>query len=187
MSRLKKRYTEEIKPALLERFSYKNKMMVPALEKIVISMGIAEAAKDKNAIQVLTNELSLISGQKPVVTKAKKAISNFKLRKGQPLGLKVTIRGSRMFDFLDRFCNLSSPRIRDFHGFVAKGDGRGSFSLGLEDQQIFTELNLDHVKRTQGMNITFVTSAKTDAECIELLRLLGIPFKELPVVVTGWV
>ncbi len=186
MSRLKKRYTDEIKPALAEKFAYKNPMMIPSLEKIVVSMGIAEAAKDKNAIQELTSELSLITGQKPVVTKAKKAISNFKLRKGQTLGLKVTLRGKRMFDFLDRFCNIASPRIRDFHGFPSKGDGRGSYSLGLEDQQIFPELNLDLVKRTQGMNITFVTSAKTDSECIELLRLLGIPFNELPVIVTGW-
>lgn len=187
MSRLKKRYEEEVKPALLEKFSYPNRMMVPRLEKIVISMGIAEAAKDKNVIQDLTRELSEFSGQKPIQTRSKKAISNFKLRKGQIVGLKVTLRGKRMYDFLHRFCNIAAPRIRDFHGFSTKCDGRGTFSLGLEDQLIFPELNLDLVKHPQGMNITFVTSAETDDECIELLRLLGIPFKGLPVVVSGWV
>ncbi len=160
--------------------------MIPSLKKIVISMGLAEASKDKNAIQDLINELSLISGQKPVVTKAKKAISNFKLRQGQPIGLKVTLRGQRMYDFLDRFSSVAAPRIRDFRGFPSKCDGQGNFSLGLEDQQIFPELNLDAVKRTQGMNITFVTSAVNNDECIELLRLMGMPFKGLPVVVPGW-
>lgn len=186
MSRLKKRYEETVKTELLTKFGYKNVMMVPKLEKIVISMGIAETAKDKNAIQDVTNELSLFSGQKPIMTKAKIAISNFKLRKGQSIGLKVTLRGKRMYDFLDRFCNIAAPRIRDFHGFSTKCDGRGSYSLGLEDQQIFPELNLDLVKRTQGMNITMVTSASKDEECVELLRLLGVPFKGLPVVVSGW-
>lgn len=186
MSRLKKRYVEEIKPALTKRFGYENPMMVPVLEKVVISMGIAEAAKDKNAIQDLTNELAIISGQKPIITRAKKAIANFKLRKGQQVGLKVTLRGKRMYDFVDRFCHIAAPRIRDFHGLPSKCDGRGSYSLGLEDQQIFSELNLDLVKRAQGMNITFVTSAKNDQECVELLRLLGMPFKDLPVEVFGW-
>jgi large subunit ribosomal protein L5 len=186
MSRLKKRYHEEVKAALTQRFGYKNPMMVPILDKIVISMGIAEASKDKNAIQDHINELTLISGQKPIITRAKQAISNFKLRKGQPIGLKVTLRGKRMYDFMDRFCNIAAPRVRDFHGFPSKCDGRGSYSLGLEDQQIFAELNLDLVKRSQGMNITFVTSAATDDECVELLRLMGMPFKGLPVVVSGW-
>lgn len=186
MSRLKKRYVDEIKPALVSKFGYENVMMVPALRKIVISMGIAEAAKDKNALQDLTRELSEISGQKPILTKSKRAISNFKLRKGQVVGLKVTLRGRRMYDFMHRFCNIAAPRIRDFHGFSVKGDGRGSYSLGLEDQQVFAELNLDLVKRAQGMNITFATSAGTDEECLELLRLLGMPFKGLPVVVSGW-
>ncbi len=186
MSRLKKRYEEEIKPALLEKFGYNNPMRIPRLQKIVISMGIAEAAKDKNAVQDLTRELAELTGQKPILTRAKKAISNFKLRKGQVVGLKVTMRGNRMYDFLHRFCNIAAPRVRDFHGFPVRCDGRGSYSLGLEDQLIFPELNLDLVKRPQGMNITFVTSAETDDECIELLRLLGIPFKGLPVVVSGW-
>ncbi len=186
MSRLKQRYLEKVKPALQQKFGYSNPMMIPSLKKIVISMGIAEASKDKNAIQDLINELSLISGQKPVVTRAKQAISNFKLRKDQPIGLKVTLRGARMYDFLDRFCSIAAPRIRDFRGFPTKCDGSGNYSLGLEDQQIFPELNLDAVKRVQGMNITFVTSAVKNDECIELLRLMGVPFKGMPVVVPGW-
>lgn len=186
MSRLKKRYREKVVPALQEKFSFPNTMMIPKLTKVVISMGIAEAAKDKNALQDLTNELALISGQKPIVTRAKKAVSNFKLRKGQSIGLKVTLRGDRMFDFVDRFCSIAAPRIRDFRGFSTKCDGRGSFTLGLEDQQIFSELNLDLVKRAQGMNISFITTANNDEQCIELLRLLGLPFKGHPVVVPGW-
>jgi large subunit ribosomal protein L5 len=186
MSRLKNRYRTKVKSALQSKFKYSNPMMIPGLNKIVISMGIAEASKDKNAVQDCINELSLISGQKPIVTRAKKAISNFKLRENQAIGLKVTLRGVRMYDFMDRFCNIASPRIRDFRGFSDKCDGRGNYSLGLEDQQIFPELNLDKVKRAQGMNITFVTSAQTNDECIELLRLMGLPFKGLPVVVQDW-
>lgn len=185
MSRLKKRYLEEIKKELQDKYNYANPMLMPSLKKIVINMGIAEASKDKNSIQDCVNEMALISGQKPVITRAKKAISNFKLREGQPIGVKVTLRGQRMYDFLDRFCNIVCPRIRDFRGFPTKGDGRGNYSLGLEDQQVFPELNLDDVKRTQGMNITFVTTAQIDEECVELLRLLGLPFKNLPVVVAA--
>lgn len=177
MSRLKKKYLSEAKPALQAKFNYKNPMLVPALKKVVISMGLAEASKDKNAIQDCINELTLISGQKPLMTKSKVSISNFKLREGQVIGAKVTIRGQRMFDFLDRFYHIVSPRIRDFRGFSLKCDGKGNYSLGLDDQQIFPELNLDTVKRTQGMNITFVTSASTDEECVELLKALGHPFK----------
>lgn len=183
MSRLKKRYQEEIKTELQNKFGYKNPMNVPILQKIVINMGIAEASKDKNAIQDCVNELALISGQKPIITRARKAISNFKLREDQPIGVKVTLRGARMYDFIDRFFNIVSPRIRDFRGFPTKCDGRGNFTLGLDDQQVFPELNLDEVKRSQGMNITFVTSAINDEECVELLRLLGLPFKNLPVTV----
>lgn len=183
MSRLKKRYQEEIKTELQNKFGYKNPMNVPILQKVVINMGIAEASKDKNAIQDCVNELALISGQKPIITRARKAISNFKLREDQPIGVKVTLRGARMYDFIDRFFNIVSPRIRDFRGFPTKCDGRGNFTLGLDDQQVFPELNLDEVKRSQGMNITFVTSAINDEECVELLRLLGLPFKNLPVTV----
>lgn len=184
MSRLKNFYQENVKKQLQERFNYANPMQVPTLQKIVISMGLAEASKDKNAMQDCMKELTALSGQKAVQTKARKSISNFKLREGQAIGLKVTLRSKRMFDFLDRFINIVCPRIRDFRGFDPKGDGMGNFSLGLEDQQIFPEVNLDEVKRTQGMNITLVTSAPTDEECIELLRLLGLPFKNKPIIVT---
>ncbi len=186
MTRLKTRYLSKVKPALQEKFNYDNPMMLPALSKIVISMGVAEAAKDKNAMADCIKELTLLSAQKPIVMRAKKAISNFKLRKGQPIGLKVTLRGHRMYEFLERFCCISAPRIRDFRGFETKCDGSGNFTIGLEDQMIFAELNLDKVKRSQGMNISFVTSAQSDEECIELLRQLGMPFKELPVIVPGF-
>lgn len=185
MSRLKERYQTKIKPALQEKFSYKNPMQIPGLTKIVINMGIAEAAKDKNLMQDCVREMTMLSGQKPVIRKARKAISNFKLREDQPIGIKVTLRGARMYDFLDRFVNIVCPRIRDFRGFPEKCDGMGNYSLGLDDQQVFPEINLDLVKRTQGMNITFVTSAKSDSECLELLRLLGVPFKNLPISVAA--
>jgi large subunit ribosomal protein L5 len=177
MSRLQKRYKEEVKKALHEKFEYTNPMLVPVLQKIVISMGAAEATKDKNALQDCLKEMTLISGQKPILTRAKKSIANFKLREGQAIGVKVTLRKKRMYDFFDRFCNIVSPRIRDFRGFPLKCDGQGNYSLGIEEQQIFPEINLDDVKRTQGMNITFVTTARTDEECLELLKQLGLPFK----------
>lgn len=184
MSRLKNHYREKTKKDLNDKFKYPNPMMIPKLKKVVINMGLAEIVKDKNAIQDCLNELSLISGQKPILTNARKSIANFKLREGTPVGAKVTLRGSRMFEFIDRFINIVCPRIRDFRGFNAKGDGQGNYSLGLDDQQIFPELNLDEVKRPQGMHITFVTSANSDEECTELLRLLGLPFKDLPIAVT---
>jgi large subunit ribosomal protein L5 len=178
MSRLLKRFQEEILPALKKKHEDRNVMQLPVLKKIVIHMGIAEASKDKSILQAVTNELALLSGQKPVVMKAKRAISNFKLREGQPIGLKVTLRGKRMYDFFDRFCNIVCPRIHDFRGFSQKGDGMGNLSIGLEDQQAFPEINLDEVKKSQGMNITFVTSARNDEDCVELLEHLGFPFKE---------
>jgi large subunit ribosomal protein L5 len=177
MSRLQKRYKEEVKNALQERFKYENCMLIPSLKKIVISMGLAEATKDKNALQDCVKEMANLSGQKPIITRAKKSVANFKLREGQAIGLKVTLRKGRMYDFFDRFCNIVSPRIRDFRGFPPKCDGKGNYSIGIEEQQIFPEINLDEVKRTQGMNITFVTSATNDAECMELLKQLGFPFK----------
>lgn len=178
MSRLKKKYNEEVKKKLQEKFGYKNVMQIPKLTKIVISMGIGEATKDKNILQDHTQELMMFSGQKPVVCRAKKSVSNFKLREGQPIGLKVTLRGERMYDFLDRFCNIAAPRIRDFRGLKSSGDKQGNYTLGLDDQQIFPEINLDKVKRTQGMHITFVSTAKTDPECKELLTQMGMPFKK---------
>lgn len=177
MSRLMKRYKEEIVGQLKERFPAKNVMELPVLKKIVISMGLADALKDKNALEEHSEELRLLSGQKPIVTRSKKAISNFKLREDQPIGLMVTLRGKRMYDFLDRFNHVVSPRIRDFRGFAKKGDKTGNYNFGLTDQQIFPEIPLDKVKRTQGMNVTIVTSAKDDETCIELLSLLGFPFK----------
>lgn len=185
MSRLKQRYTTEIKKELQKKFGYSNSMKIPGVKKVVINMGVAEASKDKNALQDCFNELTLIAGQKPVYARSKKAISNFKLREGQPIGIKVTMRGKRMYEFMDRFFNIACPRIRDFRGFNEKCDGRGNYTLGLDDHQIFPELNLDKVKRAQGMDITFVTTAETDSECQELLRLLGMPFKNLPIVVAA--
>ena len=181
MSRLQKKYKESVKPKLQEKFQYKNPMQVPELRKIVISMGLGEATKDKNALQDCIKEISMLSGQKPIICRAKTSIANFKLREGQSIGLKVTIRNKRMYEFLDRFCNIVAPRIKDFRGFPLKGDGQGNYSIGLEDQQIFPEINLDEVKRTQGMNITFVTSAENDEESTELLRQLGFPFKAVEI------
>lgn len=183
MSRLKEIYIKKIRTELKKKFSYQNVMQIPVLKKVVINMGVAEAAKDKNIIQSAQKELTIISGQKAIICKAKKSVSNFKLREGQPIGCKVTLRGERMYDFIERFFNFVMPRIRDFRGFKAKGDGRGNYTLGIEDQQIFPELNLDEVTRTQGMHVSFVTTAMTDEECIELLRQLGLPFEGLPVVV----
>ncbi|NGX57061.1 MAG: 50S ribosomal protein L5 [Candidatus Anoxychlamydiales bacterium] len=177
MSRLKEKYNNEVLPAFKKKYSNRNIFEIPKLKKIIISMGLNEAVKDKTSIQDHLNELTLLSGQKPVQTKTKKAISNFKLREDQVVGLKVTLRKKRMYDFLDRFCNIVSPRIRDFRGFKTKADGRGSYSLGLSDQAAFPEINLDKVKRNQGMNITFVTTAKNNEDCIELLKMMGFPFK----------
>lgn len=177
MTSLEKTYKSEIVQKLLKKFEYSNIMQVPKLKKIIINMGIADALKDKNAIQDCINEMTVLSAQKPILTKAKNSISNFKLREGQTVGVKVTFRGQRMFDFLYRFIHIIAPRIRDFRGFKEKGDGKGNYTLGLDDQQIFPEINLDKVKRSQGMHITFVTSGKTDAECHELLKELGMPFK----------
>jgi large subunit ribosomal protein L5 len=177
MSRLKQKYKNEILPQLMKKYSDKNLFEIAKLKKIVISMGLNDAIKEKTAVQDHIQELSLISGQRPIQTKTKKAISNFKLREDQVVGLKVTLRKKRMYDFFDRFCNIVAPRIRDFRGFKAKADGRGSYSLGLSDQIAFSEINLDKVKRNQGMNITFVTTAKNNDECVELLTMMGFPFK----------
>lgn len=177
MSVLKEKYNREIRSALREKFSYSNPMLIPTLEKVVVNMGLAEAAKDKNLIPLHSEELMAITGQRPSVRAARKSVSNFKLREGQPIGLKVTLRGERMWDFVFRFLSVSAPRIPDFRGFPRKGDGRGSYSIGLKDQQIFHEVNLDKVTRSQGMNITFVTTAKNDEECLTLMGLLGVPYK----------
>ena len=177
MSRLYKKFKEEIVAELKSRHPDRSPMALPVMKKIVISMGLEEGLKDKNAVQEHSEELMMLSGQAPVVTRSKNAISNFKRREDQPVGLMVTLRGKRMYDFLDRFCNIVAPRIRDFRGFNKKGDGRGNYSFELNDQQIFPEINLDKIKRTQGMNITVVTTASTEDDCVELLTLLGFPFK----------
>lgn len=177
MSTLKKKYSEEIVKTFLKEDAKLNRMQVPELKKIVISMGLKENERDKTSFELHTKELSLLSGQKPIITKAKKAISNFKLREDQPIGLKVTLRKKKMYDFFYRFCNIVCPRIRDFRGFPSKADGRGSYNIGLDDQQVFPEINLDDVKGQQGMNIAFVTTATKDVDCIKLLRMMGFPFK----------
>jgi len=185
MSRLKKRYNEKIKPELQKKFGHSNVMTIPTVTKIVINMGIAELAKDKNALQDAVNEMALLTGQKPIVTRAKKSISNFKLREGMPIGVMVTLRGVRMYEFMDRFFNIVSPRVRDFRGFKLGTDKRGNCTIGLDDHTVFPELNLDKVKHTKGMNISFVTTAESDEECIELLRQMGMPFKNLEIVVAS--
>ena len=177
MTRLSDQYTNEIVPALQERFKYGNPMQVPKLEKIVINAGVGEAVTESKALDAVLAELTAISGQKPAVRRAKRAISNFKLREGMPIGAMVTLRRVHMFEFLDRFVNFALPQSRDFRGVPAKGfDGRGNYNLGLREQIIFPEIDYDRVNDIRGMNITFVTSATNDEEAKELLRLLGVPF-----------
>ncbi|MDX9942001.1 MAG: 50S ribosomal protein L5 [Bacteroidales bacterium] len=178
--RLKQKYTEEIVPALMQEFQYKSQMEAPKLLKISLNQGVGDAIADKKIIEAALEEMTQISGQKAVPTKSKKDISNFKLRKGMPIGVRVTLRGERMYEFLDRLVAVSLPRIRDFKGINEKGfDGRGNFTLGVPEQIIFPEINIDKVNRIGGMDITFVTSAKTDKEAFALLREFGLPFKNL--------
>lgn len=177
--RLQRLYREEIRPKLLKELGLKNINEVPRLEKIVISMGVGEATKDPAFVQDAANELALISGQKAKIIKARKSVSNFKLRKGMQIACMVTLRGKRMYEFLERLLCVALPRIRDFRGVSSKAfDGRGNYSLGLDDQLIFPELDPDKVKRTQGMNIAFVTTAKSDEAGRALLREFGMPFKK---------
>ena len=178
MPRMQQRYRDEAKPKLQEQFGYSNVMQVPRLEKIVINMGVGEAAGDQKKLDAAVAELTLIAGQKPVKTLAKKAIAGFKIREGLPIGCKVTLRKSRMFEFLDRLVTIALPRVRDFRGIPAgKGfDGRGNFAMGLKEQIIFPEIEYDKVTDIRGMDIVFVTTAKTDAEAKALLKALDIPF-----------
>jgi large subunit ribosomal protein L5 len=174
---LKTKYTEEISPALKEKFQYKSVMQVPKLVKISINQGLGKAVADKKMIDTGVEELSLITGQRAVPVSAKKSVSNFKLREGQPIGVKVTLRGDQMFEFLDRLVNISLPRVRDFKGIKDKGfDGRGNYTLGVQEQLIFPEISIDKVKNISGMNISFVTTANTDEEGYELLKSFGMPF-----------
>ncbi|GCC53561.1 50S ribosomal protein L5 [Chryseotalea sanaruensis] len=175
--RLKQKYQEEIMTALKEKFQYKSIMEVPKVEKICINKGMGIAVSDKKLIDVALEEITTIAGQKAVSTKSKKAISNFKLREDQPIGVRVTLRGDRMYEFMDRLMSISLPRVRDFKGVSAKGfDGRGNYTLGVKEQIIFPEISIDKVTKISGMDITFVTSAKSDEESFELLKAFGMPF-----------
>ncbi|MFV0290707.1 MAG: 50S ribosomal protein L5 [Mangrovibacterium sp.] len=175
---LKKKYSEEIIPAMMKEFNYKSVMQVPRIEKIVLNQGVGAAIADKKIIEVATEEMTMIAGQKAVQALSKKDISNFKLRRKMPIGVRVTLRKERMFEFLDRFINVSLPRTRDFKGIASKLDGQGNYTLGIPEQIIFPEINIDKVNRINGMNITFVTTAKTDEEGFALLKQLGLPFKK---------
>lgn len=176
--RLKEKYVKEVAPALQKKFGFTTLMRVPRIQKIVLNKGIGEAVSDKKLVDVGLEELTIITGQKAVATKSKKAISNFKLRENMPIGAKVTLRGERMYEFFDRLVSISLPRVRDFKGVNDKGfDGRGNYTLGVKEQIIFPEISIDKVKQISGMDITFVTTAQTDEECYELLKALGMPFK----------
>lgn len=179
MSRLKDIYTNEIVAAMTEKFGYKNIMEVPKLSKIVLNMGVGEAKDNAKSLDSAVKDMTIISGQKPVVTKAKKSVANFKIREGMPIGCKVTLRGDKMYDFADRLINLSLPRVRDFRGVSPDSfDGRGNYALGIKEQLIFPEIEYDEVDKVRGMDIIFVTTAQTDEEARELLRLFGMPFRK---------
>ena len=177
MNRLKERYENEIVKSLMTKFNYSSVMQVPAMEKIVINIGVGDAVSNSKLLDEAVEELTLISGQKPVITRAKKSIAGFKLREGMPIGCKVTLRGERMYEFLDKFISISLPRVRDFRGVPKNSfDGRGNYTLGVKEQLIFPEINFDKVNKIRGMDIVFVTTAKTDEEGHELLAQLGMPF-----------
>ena len=177
MNRLQEKYNNEIVPAMIEKFGYKNIMQVPKLNKIVINMGVGEAKDNSKVLDSAVKDLEIIAGQKAVVTKAKKAIANFKIREGLPIGCKVTLRGEKMYDFADRLINLALPRVRDFRGVSANSfDGRGNYALGIKEQLIFPEIEYDKVDKVRGMDVIFVTTANTDEEARELIRLFGMPY-----------
>ena len=176
--RMKEKYRADVVPALMERFEYGNVHRVPRLEKIVVNMGVGAATQDAKLLENAVNDLTIITGQKPAITRAKKSIASFKLRQGMPIGAKVTLRGDRMWEFFDRLLSTALPRIRDFRGVSAKAfDGRGNYSLGINEQLIFPEIDYDKIDKIRGMDITFVTSADTDEECRALLDQFGFPFK----------
>jgi large subunit ribosomal protein L5 len=178
MSRLKDRYQKEVVPALTKEFGYKNVMAVPKIRKVVVNMGLGEATQNVKIVDTGSDELARITGQRPVTRRAKKSIAAFKVRKGMPVGTMVTLRGERMYEFLDRLMNVALPRVRDFRGVSPKGfDGRGNFTLGLRDQLIFPEIDYMKVDKTRGMNVSVVTSARTDQEARKLLQLIGMPFR----------
>jgi len=178
MVRLKEYYLKEVVPALIKEFDYKNRMEIPRIEKIVVNMGLGEAIQNIKILDSAVEELSMIVGQKPVITKAKKSIATFKLRQGMSIGCCVTLRSERMYEFFDRLVNVALPRVRDFRGISPKSfDGRGNFSLGLKEQIIFPEIDYDKIDKLKGMNVSIITSAKTDDEARQLLKLMGLPFK----------
>ncbi|MDY0317245.1 MAG: 50S ribosomal protein L5 [Candidatus Izemoplasmatales bacterium] len=179
MNRLLEKYRNEITPALMEKFNYSSIMESPKISKIVINIGAGDAVANPKVLDDAVNELTLITGQKPLVTRAKKSIATFKLREGMPIGCKVTLRGDRMYDFLDKLVTIALPRVRDFRGVNPKGfDGRGNYTLGIKEQLIFPEINYDKVSKIRGMDIVFVTTANTDQEAFELLKLFGMPFRK---------
>ncbi len=179
MARMKDYYTKEVAPALMKKFEYKSVMQIPKLDKIVVNVACGEASTNAKMMEAICNDLAAITGQKPVVCHAKKAISNFKLREGMPIGAKVTLRGETMYEFLDRLFNVALPRVRDFRGISANGfDGRGNYSMGLKEQLIFPEIEYDKIDKVRGMDIVFVTTATTDEEGRELLKLMGAPFEK---------
>jgi len=178
LPRLKDKYRNEIVQAMMEIFKYKSVMQVPRLEKVVLNMGVGEAVQNSKAIDAAVNDMMIIAGQRPVTTKAKKSVAAYKLREGMTIGCKVTLRGNRMYEFVDRLFSIALPRVRDFRGISPKSlDGRGNFSMGVKEQLIFPEIDYDKIDKVRGMDIIFVTTAKTDEEARELLRLMGMPFK----------
>ncbi|HZK42964.1 MAG TPA: 50S ribosomal protein L5 [Syntrophomonadaceae bacterium] len=178
MARLYEQFKQEITPKLMEKFNYKNVMQVPKVDKVVLNIGVGEAIQNPKALDGAVNDLTIISGQRPVITKAKKSIAAFKLREGMPIGCKVTLRGERMYDFLDRLINFSLPRVRDFRGVSANSfDGRGNYSLGIKEQTIFPEIEYDKIDKIRGLEVVFVTTAETDEEARELLKEMGMPFR----------
>ncbi|KYH28823.1 MULTISPECIES: 50S ribosomal protein L5 [Clostridium] len=179
MTRLQEKYNTEVVPALMEKFGYKNIMEVPKLEKVVVNMGVGEAKDNSKVLESAVADLQQITGQKPVVTRAKKSVANFKVRQNMPIGCKVTLRKDKMFEFVDKLMNVALPRVRDFRGVSSKSfDGRGNYALGIKEQIIFPEIEYDKIDKVRGMDVIFVTTAKTDEEARELLRYLGMPFAQ---------
>ena len=179
MPRLKDKYFNEVVPALMDKFGYKNIMEVPRVAKVVLNMGVGEAKENPKALEAAVNDMTVISGQKPVVTKAKKSVAAFKIRTGMPIGCKVTLRGDRMYEFLDKLFNIALPRVRDFRGVSPNSfDGRGNYALGIKEQLVFPEIDYDKVDKIRGLDVIVVTTAKTDEEARELLRLMGMPFRK---------
>ena len=179
MNRFREFYENEVVPAMIKKFNYSNKMAVPKIEKIVVNMGLGEAKENAKAIEAAAGDMTIVTGQKPITTKAKKSIANFKLRAGMPIGCKTTLRADKMYSFADRLINVALPRVRDFHGVSGEAfDGRGNYTLGIKEQLIFPEIQYDKIDKIRGMDIIFVTTAKTDEEAKEMLSLFGMPFRK---------